>query len=181
MDEKYARHGGDYMLKFDDIVTELKAIYVQCGGEASAVANVTTVEGMLDKVEEVAGSGGGGAAMLKCTATIVNSYSGPPPAVVPMYFTMGTILVDDVYLGDSSTAPVIFPQGSTEYEFLYYKTVLGDPATYTICINDSQVNVGVTFSDFVNCSVTVDGDMQILQPTDPTIDSSVTITLGNPK
>ncbi len=60
MDEKYARHGGDVMLKFDDIINTLKNIYTDAGGEASAVANIATVSGMLDKVDEIVKSGGGG-------------------------------------------------------------------------------------------------------------------------
>lgn len=74
MDEKYARHGGDFILKFDDIVNELKSIYTQCGGEASAVANITTVGGMLNKVEEVAGSGGD---ISTTTMTVQNSTGSP--------------------------------------------------------------------------------------------------------
>lgn len=57
MDEKFARHGGDFVLKFDDIVNALKGIYTDAGGEASAVADIATVSGMLNKVDEIVQSG----------------------------------------------------------------------------------------------------------------------------
>ena len=114
MDEKFARHGGDFVLKFDDIVDALKGIYTDAGGEASAVANITTVGGMLDKVDEIVESGGGGSGDITVKSVLMdNDFT-----IMPEYPSMGFLESDMPSFFTSSTVPenVIITFNGTEYE-----------------------------------------------------------------